>query len=113
MTNVLPELLDCWIRTDLAGQILDIDPTCPRLLNLTARGAKNRQLTLFFPGSHHALMSQLFAAGREVPSPAIAASFRARDRKPIQVLVSVARLDNVTVEWRVRGSESDPASRAL
>ena len=53
-----------WLITDAAGQILEISPTAAQLLNLSARGARGRNLLAFFRENRPKLMTELLARRR-------------------------------------------------
>ena len=89
-----------WIQTDHAGFITAIDPDCVSLLNLSPRGAHQRQLVVFFTEERPVVVGRMDMVSRGIGSEAIAGiSFRPLERRPILVDVQIARVNDTTLEW--------------
>jgi PAS domain-containing protein len=53
---------DAWVLTDAIGDIQDVSPEAARLLNLSQRGARRRNLATFFVENRPKLMAELLRA---------------------------------------------------
>ena len=91
----------CWIRTDLGGFITDAERSCHRLLNLTIKGARGKDLLLFFVRNRLDLVGEMRGVVRSgAGSRRVAAEFRPPARRGSSVEVSISPLDPETLEWR-------------
>jgi DNA-binding response OmpR family regulator len=91
------------VITDTAGQIVSANASAGRLLNLSARGMKDRSLLAFFAPNRDRLAAQMRRAvdGQIVQETA---SLRPRDRKPFTVRVDISATPferGGALEWRL------------
>ena len=80
-----------WVITNAVGDIQDISVEAARLLNLSQRGARGRNLATFFVEERNTLLADLLRAaeGNAVERTGM---LQPRDRKPVRVHVEVVRL---------------------
>jgi hypothetical protein len=91
----------CWIRTDLGGFITSAEGSGQRLLNLTARGARGRELLHFFVGNRLSVEHEMRGVLRTgTACRPIAAEFRPYERRATSVEVIISKQDPETLEWR-------------
>jgi DNA-binding response OmpR family regulator len=91
------------IITDSSGQIVSANAAAGRLLNLSARGMKDRSLLAFFAPNRDRIAAQMRRAveGQIVQETA---SLRPRDRKPFSVRVDISATPferGGALEWRL------------
>jgi len=99
--ETLPAEEQCWIRTDLAGFITDAEQICQRLLNLTLRGARGKELLPFFVRNRFDIAGEMRGVLRTgVGSRRISAEFMPRDRRRASVEVSISKPNAQTLEWQ-------------
>jgi hypothetical protein len=93
---------DCWIRTDVAGQVTALAPAASELLSM--KRVLGRSLVAFFPGDHAAVMTQLRAADRERSTQQIAVTLYPRDARRRSMLLDLVKIDAETIEWRMHAT---------
>ena len=91
------------IITDATGQIVSANAAAGRLLNLSARGMKERSLLAFFAPGRERIAAQMQKAteGQIVQEEA---TIRPRDRRPFRVRVDVSATPferGGALEWRI------------
>jgi CheY-like chemotaxis protein len=92
-----------WLVTDPAGQILEISEAAVQLLNLSARGARGRNLLAFFAENRPKLMTELLRAAEGIIIDRTTV-LRPRDRRPVHVRIDVSALpgipgDRIRLRW--------------
>jgi len=98
-----PGVGDVSVITNAVGEILEISPDAARLLNLSQRGARGRNLATFFVEDRPKLLAELLRAadGEQIDRTA---SLQPRDRRPMRVRVDVSRLaskpgERISLRW--------------
>jgi CheY-like chemotaxis protein len=104
-TALGPKPVDCWIVTDAAGRILEVSPAGAALLNLSARGARGRDLTAFFAGDRPRLQHEMLRAADGVIVER-EAMLQPRDRRPRSVRLDISSVptapgERVQLRWVV------------
>jgi len=94
---------DPWLVTDAAGQILKLSEGAVQLLNLSARGARSRNLLAFFAENRPKLMMEILRAAEGITIERTTV-LRPRDRRPVRVRIDVSRVphdpgDRVELRW--------------
>jgi CheY-like chemotaxis protein len=102
-TALGPRPVDCWLITDAAGQILEVSPAGAALLNLSARGARGRNLTAFFTENRPRLLHELLRAADGVIVERDA-MLQPRDRRSRMVRVDISAVptapgERVQLRW--------------
>ena len=92
-----------WVITNAIGDIQEISADAARLLNLSQRGARGRNLATFFAGDRPQLLAELLRAA-EGSSLQRAATLQPRDRRPMSVDLQIAPLptrpgDRIALRW--------------
>jgi CheY-like chemotaxis protein len=96
---------DAWVLTDAVGQIHDLSPDAARVLNLSQRGARGRNLATFFVENRPKLMAELLRAADGVILERMG-TLQPRDRKPMRVHIDVSLVpghpgDRVSLRWLI------------
>ena len=94
------EQTNLWLETDTFGLIHDIAPEAARLLGLSARGARDRDVRLFFPSSFAALSQLLRDAGYSTVEGVH--DLHPRDRKRMRMRLRMAACSDDVSCRRVR-----------
>jgi PAS domain-containing protein len=94
---------DAWVITNAVGDILDISPDAARLLNLSQRGARGRNLATFFVEDRPRLLAELLRAADGSAIDRMG-TLQPRDRKPVRVHLDVSALprkpgDRISLRW--------------
>lgn len=84
-----PKPVDCWIMTNATGRILEVSPAGAALLNLSARGARGRDLATFFTGDRPRLQHEMLRAADGVIVERDA-MLQPRDRRPRRVRLDIS-----------------------
>lgn len=100
-----PAATEPWLVTDAAGQILEISEGAVQLLNLSARGARGRNLLAFFAENRPKLMTEILRAAEGIIIDRTTV-LRPRDRRPVRVRIDVAALphepgDRIELRWLI------------
>ena len=100
-----PTLEDAWVVTNPIGDIQEISVEAARLLNLSQRGARGRNLATFFIENRPKLMAELLRAadGLIIERTCM---LQPRDRKALRVRLDVTPLptafgDRVSLKWLI------------
>jgi hypothetical protein len=94
-----------WVITDPVGDIREISADAARVLNLSPRGARGRNLATFFVDNRPRLMAELLRAAEGLIIER-QATLQPRDRKPMHVHLDVsaiptARGERVYLRWLI------------
>jgi PAS domain-containing protein len=94
---------DAWVITNAVGDIDDISADAARLLNLSQRGARGRNLATFFIEDRPRLLAQLLRAA-EGAMLEHTATLQPRDRRPVGVRVHISAVpvkpgDRISLRW--------------
>jgi DNA-binding response OmpR family regulator len=92
-----PTFGDAWVITDAVGAIQEISADAARVLNLSQRGARGRNLSTFFTENRPKLMAELLRAADGLIIDRIG-MLQPRDRKPMRVHIDVSPLSTATGE---------------
>ena len=95
-----PTFGDAWVITDPLGDIQDISVDAARVLNLSQRGARGRNLATFFVENRPKLMAELLRAADGLLIERMG-TLQPRDRKPMHVHLDVSAIPSAPGE-RVR-----------
>ena len=95
-----PSFGDAWVITDPLGDIQDISVDAARVLNLSQRGARGRNLATFFIENRPKLMAELLRAADGLIIERTG-TLQPRDRKPMYVHLDVSAIPSASGE-RVR-----------
>jgi DNA-binding response OmpR family regulator len=95
-----PSFGDAWVITDPLGDIQDISVDAARVLNLSQRGARGRNLATFFIENRPRLMAELLRAADGLLIERMG-TLQPRDRKPMHVHLDVSAIPSAPGE-RVR-----------
>jgi PAS domain S-box-containing protein len=98
-----------WIVTDPVGQILDLNDTAAKLLNMSRRGALGRSLPTFFVEDRPKLLAELLRATEGVIINRDGL-LQPRDRRPLRVHLDVGAMPSeegigVKLRWDLERDE--------
>ena len=92
--------LEPWrLETDTRGHVVDSSAPAARLFNLTAPRLIGRDLLIFFTHGRTHLAKELSAAAQGLPTHAVAATLRPRQRKPRTVVVTLTPRPGGRIGW--------------
>ena len=80
-----------WVVTNAVGEIQELSGEAARLLNLSQRGARGRNLATFFVEGRPDLLAGLLRAAEGVTLER-PGTLQPRDRRPVSVHVHIARV---------------------
>jgi PAS domain-containing protein len=94
-----------WVITNAVGEIQDISPDAARLLNLSQRGARGRNLATFFVDDRPKLLAELLRAADGLVIERTG-TLQPRDRRPKRVHIHVSPEprepgDRVSLRWLI------------
>ena len=94
---------DAWVITDAVGDIQEISPEAARMLNLSPRGLRGRNLPAFITDNRARLLSDLLRASEGLLIDRMS-TLQPRDRRPIRVHLDVSAMpreagDRVQLRW--------------
>jgi len=94
---------DAWVITNAIGDIQEISGEAARLLNLSQRGARGRNLATFFVEDRPRLLAELLRAANGTTLERTG-TLQPRDRRPLGVHVQIAPVaarpgERVTLRW--------------
>jgi PAS domain-containing protein len=94
---------DAWVITNAVGGIEEISADAARLLNLSQRGARGRNLATFFVEDRPKLLAELLRAA-EGALLEQTGTLQPRDRRPVGVRVHISAVpvrpgDRVRLRW--------------
>jgi DNA-binding response OmpR family regulator len=92
-----PAVDEAWVITDEVGNIQDVSVEAARMLNLSPRGLKGRNLPTFITDNRPRLMSELLRASEGLLIDRMS-TIQPRDRRPIRVHLDVSALPSVAGE---------------
>jgi DNA-binding response OmpR family regulator len=100
-----PSVGDAWAITNPVGDIQDISADAARLLNLSQRGARGRNLATFFIENRPRLMAELLRASDGLIIERTC-TLQPRDRKPMRVHLDVSAVpaslgERVSLRWLI------------
>lgn len=100
-----PTFGDAWVITDAVGMIQELAPDAARVLNLSQRGARGRNLSTFFIENRPKLIAELLRAADGVILERMS-TLQPRDRKPIRVHLDVSAVpgkpgERVLLRWLI------------
>jgi DNA-binding response OmpR family regulator len=100
-----PTFGDAWVITDPVGLIQELAPDAARVLNLSQRGARGRNLATFFVENRPKLIAELLRAADGVILDRTS-TLQPRDRKPIRVHIDVSAVpgkpgERVLLRWLI------------
>jgi DNA-binding response OmpR family regulator len=100
-----PAISDAWVITDAVGHIEEISADAARVLNLSQRGARGRNLATFFVENRPKLMAELLRAADGVIIEHMG-TLQPRDRKPLRVHIDVTAMprnlgERVALRWLI------------
>jgi DNA-binding response OmpR family regulator len=100
-----PTFGDAWVITDAVGLIQELAPDAARVLNLSQRGARGRNLATFFVENRPKLIAELLRAADGVILERMS-TLQPRDRKPIRVHIDVSAVpgkpgERVLLRWLI------------
>ncbi len=100
-----PTFGDAWVITDSIGHIQEIGVDAARVLNLSQRGARGRNLATFFVENRPKLMAELLRAADGLSIERMS-TLQPRDRKPMRVQVDLSPLPDkhggrVYLRWTI------------
>jgi DNA-binding response OmpR family regulator len=98
-----PSFGDAWVVTDAIGEIHDLSEDAARVLNLSRRGARGRNLATFFIDNRSKLMAELLRAADGLLIDRIG-TLQPRDRKPVRVHLDVSAIpgapgERINLKW--------------
>jgi DNA-binding response OmpR family regulator len=98
-----PSFGDAWVVTDPIGDIQEISADAARVLNLSRRGARGRNLATFFVDNRPKLMAELLRAADGLIIDRIG-TLQPRDRKPMRVHLDVSAIpahpgERIDLRW--------------
>ena len=104
-TTPRPSFEEVWVITNAVGEIQEIDAEAARLLNLSQRGARGRNLATFFIENRPKLMAELLRAADGVIIERLC-TLQPRDRKPMRVHLDVSAIpgtagERVALRWLI------------
>jgi PAS domain-containing protein len=94
---------DAWVITDAVGDIQEISPEAARMLNLSPRGLRGRNLPAFITDNRARLLSDLLRASEGLLIDRMS-TLQPRDRRPIRVHLDVSAMpreagERVQLRW--------------
>jgi len=94
---------DAWVITNAIGDIQEISGEAARLLNLSQRGARGRNLATFFVGDRPQLLAELLRAAEGMPLDRTG-TLQPRDRRPVSVRIHIVLIptrpgDRIALRW--------------
>lgn len=98
-----PSCGDAWVVTNAVGEIHDLSEDAARVLNLSRRGARGRNLATFFIDNRPKLMAELLRAADGVLIDRMG-TLQPRDRKPVRVHLDVSAIprapgERIDLKW--------------
>lgn len=99
----IPAVGEAWVVTDVLGDIQEISVEAARMLNLSPRGLRGRNLPAFITDNRPRLLSELLRASEGLLIDRMS-TLQPRDRRPIRVHLDVAALpqsagERVQLRW--------------
>ena len=97
------DLAEAWVTTDAVGDIQDISQEAARMLNLSPRGLRGRNLCSFITDNRPRLMSDLLRAAEGLLIDRMS-TIQPRDRRPVHVHLDVSAVqggpgERVHLRW--------------
>jgi DNA-binding response OmpR family regulator len=98
-----PSIGDAWIITDAVGDIRDTSDEAAKLLNLSPRGLRGRNLPAFITDNRLRLMTELLRASEGLIIDRMS-TLQPRDRRPVRVHLDVSAItqqpgERVQLRW--------------
>ncbi len=98
-----PTVGDAWVITDAVGDIQDISVEAARMLNLSPRGLRGRNLPAFITDNRPRLIGELLRAAEGLLIDRMS-TLQPRDRRPMRVHLDVSALpgnagERVQLRW--------------
>ena len=98
-----PSTGDAWVITDAVGDILEVSVEAAKMLNLSARGLRGRNLPAFIVDNRPRLMSELVRATEGLIIDRMS-TLQPRDRRPMRVHLDVSAMprdsgERVQLRW--------------
>ena len=88
---------EAWVVTDVLGDISEISPEAAKMLNLSTRGLRGRNLPAFITDNRPRLLAELLRASEGLLIDRMS-TLQPRDRRPIRVHLDVSALPTATGE---------------
>jgi hypothetical protein len=103
LLNRKDEPRDVWVVTDAVGDIQEISTEAAKMLNLSARGSRGRNLPAFITENRPRLIADLLRASDGLNIDRMS-TLQPRDRRPIRVHLDVSALphnpgERVRLHW--------------